>query len=278
MNQLIVQKNRLYIICMLLFITVACNRKQYAASSGPGNNVIKVMTYNIHHANPPSREGYIDLNAIAQVIQKEQPDLVALQEVDVHTKRSGSTVSEADEIASKTGMNVYFAKAIDHDGGDYGLAILSRFPLSAQHTYKLPTAEGTKGEHRVLATAEISLPGNHKLVFACTHLDAQKGDTNRLLQINAIRDVIQKEKFPVIIGGDFNASTNSRVINILDEYLRRTCLTDCGFTIPVKNPNKTIDFIAYTQPGKLSTISHKVIDEQYASDHLPVLSVIDVKQ
>lgn len=272
------QKNILKGICLLIFISSACNKKHYPAQAGLAVHSAKVMSYNIHHANPPSRAGYIDVDAIARVIQKEQPDLAALQEVDVHTSRSGKTVNEAVELAAKTGMKFfYFAKAIDYDGGDYGVTILSRFPLSAQHTYKLPTASGTNGEPRVLATVQISLPHNQKLVFACTHLDAQRSDTNRLLQISAIIDILQKEKLPVIIGGDFNAEPSGSVINVLDKLFKRTCISNCDFTIPVQTPRKTIDFIAYTPFDKLSTLEHKVIDEKYASDHLPVLSTIQIK-
>lgn len=265
-------------ICLLFFISSACNKKQHSAQSGLAVHSVKVMSYNIHHANPPSRTGYIDLDAIAQVIKNQQPDLVALQEVDLHTKRSGESVNQAAELAAKTGLKFYyFAKAIDYDGGDYGVAILSRFPLSAPHTYKLPTASGTNGEPRVLATVQISLPHSQKLVFACTHLDAQKSDTNRLLQITAIVDILQKEKLPVIIGGDFNAEPSGSVINVLDKLFKRTCISNCGFTIPVQTPRKTIDFIAYTPFDKFSTLEHKIIDEKYASDHLPVQATIQIK-
>lgn len=272
------QKNILKGIYLLIFISSACNKKHYPVQSGLAVHSVKVMSYNIHHANPPSRADYIDVDAIARVIQKEQPALVALQEVDVYTKCSGQSVNEAAELAAKTGMKYYyFTKAIDYDGGDYGVAILSRFPLSAQHTYKLPTASGTNGEPRVLATVQISLPHNQKLVFACTHLDAQRSDTNRLLQITAIVDILQKEKLPVIIGGDFNAEPSGSVINVLDKLFKRTCISDCDFTIPVQTPRKTIDFIAYTPFDKFNTLEHKVIDEKYASDHLPVLATIQIK-
>src|SRR5690349_3450839 len=73
-----------------------------------GSQAITILSYNIHHANPPSKPGVIDLPAIANVIVKQHPDIVALQEVDVHTKRSGTTVHEAEELARLTGMHSYF--------------------------------------------------------------------------------------------------------------------------------------------------------------------------
>jgi len=122
-----------------------------------------------------------------------------------------------------------------------------------------------------------SYPGvNKKIVFACTHLDAQKADTNRLLQIKKIAEILQDEKLPVIIAGDFNSTPSGMVINILDKNFTRTC-SDCEFTIPVNNPNKTIDIIAFKPSYKFIVTEHKVIDEKYASDHLPVMAVIKLK-
>ncbi len=238
---------------------------------------LKVMSYNIHHANPPSRPGVIDLDAIATVINKAQPDLVALQEVDVHTRRSGTSLHQAEELAVRTGMQVYFAKAIDHDGGDYGVAILSRFPLTDLTTHRLPLIEGSKGEPRVLATAHVQLPGDQKIVFANTHLDAQRSDSNRVLQINEVVKILKRQSHPVILAGDLNAVPGNEVINSLDQYFTRTCKKNCGFTIPVDKPSKTIDFIAFSKEDRFSVLSHQVIDEKYASDHLPVIAEISLK-
>src|SRR5690606_8398369 len=97
---------------------------------------LKILTYNIHHASPPSRPGVIDLDAIAKVINAHQPDLVALQEVDVNTGRSGPH-NQAVALGKKTGMIAYFFKSIHYDGGEYGLAILSRFPVKETNFYPL---------------------------------------------------------------------------------------------------------------------------------------------
>jgi endonuclease/exonuclease/phosphatase family metal-dependent hydrolase len=270
---------------VILFILIHCiasiayGQKKAGIVKGEPKHftVIKVMSYNIHHANPPSKPGLIDLDSIAGVIKKENPDLVAVQEVDVHTGRSGSSINQAEELAVKTGMQVYFAKAIDHDGGEYGVAILSRFPLTAMTTHKLPTIESTKGEPRVLATAEVQLPGDQKIIFACTHFDALRTDSNRVLQVKEAIRLLKKEIHPVILAGDLNAAPGGEVINELDKHFTRTCKKNCGFTIPVDKPKKTIDFIAYSTGDPFKVISHKVIDEKYASDHLPVVAELQLK-
>jgi endonuclease/exonuclease/phosphatase family metal-dependent hydrolase len=278
---LIGNRSNFLILFCCLSMAFSCTQKSMQGVSAAGKNdtvfSLRVLCYNIHHANPPSRSNVIDLEAIAHVIRKEQPHLVALQEVDVFTGRSGKTVNQAEALAQMTGMHAYFARAIDYDGGEYGVAILSRFPMEGMKNTPLPTAEGTKGEPRTLASAVINLPGGKKLLFASTHLDAQRQDTNRYLQINKIVDLLKNEKLPVIIAGDFNAVPGTRIVNTLDGHFTRTCVNDCGFTIPEKNPAKTIDYIAFKPSASFHVLEHKVIDEKYASDHLPVFAVIGLK-
>jgi endonuclease/exonuclease/phosphatase family metal-dependent hydrolase len=261
-----------FIFCCFLF---SCGTARKAAGPSDGFQ-LKVLCYNIHHANPPSKPNVIDMEAIANVIRQNNPDLVALQEVDVRTERSGKDLHQAEELARMTGMTAYFAKAIDYGGGEYGVAILSKYPMEAMKNTPLPTAEETKGEHRTLATAVIRLPGDQKILFASTHLDAQRGDTNRLLQINKIVEVLSEEKLPVVIAGDFNAVPDTRIIQTLDAHFTRTCVTGCGFTIPETNPRRTIDFIAFKPAGVFKVMDHQVINESYASDHLPLKATLSV--
>lgn len=237
---------------------------------------LKVMAYNIHHANPPSKPHTIDIDAIIKTLQAQDPDIVALQEIDANTSRSGEG-NQAEIIAERLGMNVFFGKAINYDGGEYGVAILSKYPISEQKVHSLPTARGTNGEPRVLATVKIALPNGLFIRFGSTHLDSQRTNTNRLLQMEEIANIASEENLPMIVAGDFNAPPNSKVINILDKYFTRTCAS-CEPTIPVQNPVKAIDFIAFKSKEIFSIKSHKVINEIYASDHLPILAVLKIKQ
>lgn len=240
----------------------------------PEGNSIRVMAYNIHHANPPSKPDSIDIDAIVEVLKAHDADLVSLQEVDVNVSRSGS-IDQAELIASKLEMKVFFGKAIDHQGGDYGVAVLSKYPLSEEVVHRLPTKPETSGEPRVMATAKVKLPDGTPIRFGSTHLDAQEEAVNRELQINKIVEIASEEKLPFILAGDFNATPDSEVIRVLDSRFTRTC-TQCPPTIPVDTPEKAIDFIAYEHPeNKFTVESHRVIDEKYASDHLPVIAVIN---
>lgn len=255
----------------------ACSPKINSSNSSLGNTSLRVMSYNIHHCNPPSKqaEGLIDVNAIAAAIEKQHPDLVALQEVDVNTARSGK-INQAVMLAEKLKMNFYFAKAIDHDGGDYGVAILSRFPLSAGKTFMLPKNNDPKAEQRVLAIATVEIASKVYIRFASTHLDAQHGEENRILQVKEINRLTENESLPLIVAGDLNAAPGTEAIRLFDSKFTRSCQT-CDLTIPVLNPKKTIDHIAYQTGNPFEVISSAAVPERYASDHLPVLSVLKYK-
>lgn len=240
----------------------------------PAKQEFRIMSYNIHHANPPSKKGIIELEAIIETIKAEDPDLVALQEIDADTQRSGKG-NQAQLIGDALGMHVFFGKTINFENGEYGVAILSRFPILDSRIYRLPTVAETNGEPRVLATIDIELPDGRQIRFGSTHLDAQKADTNRLVQVQRIVEIAGKVKMPFVVAGDFNAAPGSAVIDILDNGLKRTC-DNCAPTIPAKAPKKAIDFIAFRSDSRILVIEHRVIGQAYASDHLPVLSVLGI--
>jgi endonuclease/exonuclease/phosphatase family metal-dependent hydrolase len=256
---------------------ISCSNRIAGGKRNAAIAQITVLAYNIHHANPPSKPGLIDIEAIARVIRTENPDVVALQEIDVNTERSGKELHEANKLAELTGMKAYFAKTIDYGGGAYGIAILSKHPMREMQNHPLPTKASTGGEPRALATAIITLPGGREFLFASTHLDAQRNDTNRIMQIKRITEKLANEKLPAIIAGDFNAVPESEVISILDSHFARTCINGCGYTIPEVNPTKTIDYIAFKPAGSFRVVEHKVINEPYASDHLPVKAVLELR-
>jgi endonuclease/exonuclease/phosphatase family metal-dependent hydrolase len=284
MPTLLIKKIILYLLTGAALAAASCSpaakKTDPAPITQPGPETetgqpLRVMTYNIHHANPPSRPDFIDLDAIVNTIQAQQPDLVALQEVDVHTTRSGP-YNQAEEIARKLNMSFYFAKAIDYQGGSYGVAILSKWPLSEASLHPLPSKAGSNAEARVLATAKVQLPDGSFIRFGSTHLDAQTDPANRQLQVDEIGRLAAGEKLPFVIAGDFNATPETAVVATLDKHFRRSCQV-CGPTIPVSNPSRTIDYIAYAPGAKFSVATHQVVNERYASDHLPVVALLRLR-
>lgn len=236
------------------------------------NKSVKIMSYNIRIASPPSKGwGFTDLQAVANAINKEQPDLVALQEVDVNTERSGKQSHQAKELAERTGMHYHFAKAVDRSGGDYGVAVLSRFPILKEESFRLPLTKGSKGEIRAAAVIHINLFGE-EVVFMSAHLD-HLTDVDRKLQVEELNKIINsKSKYPLIFGADLNMKRNNPVIAILEKEVIFNC-TDCPFTFPADKPVETIDYLMLNKRAfrKYKVSDYSVGTETYASDHLPLM-------
>ncbi|MFC3198805.1 endonuclease/exonuclease/phosphatase family protein [Parapedobacter deserti] len=238
---------------------------------------LKVMAYNIHHCNPPSKPDVIDVEAVAKVIRDESPDLVALQEVDVYTLRSGKSLHQAKALAELTGMHYYFKRAIDYQEGEYGIAVLSKFPIDDTLSFALPMAPGLAGEPRAVAAVKVKLPGGQVLTFASTHLDLR--EEHRVLQAQEIVAELAKDNSLVVIAGDFNASAGSESIGIMDQSFRRTCIgNNCPGTIPVETPTRVIDYIFYRPLSEIKVVKHKVVAETYASDHRPVVAILQLRE
>ena len=87
---------------------------------------IRVLTYNIFHGE--TTNGKIDMDLYAEIIKDQSLDLVALQEVDKHTTRTGG-IDITAELSVGTGMEGYFGKFRDYGGGEFGAAILSKYPV-----------------------------------------------------------------------------------------------------------------------------------------------------
>ena len=204
-------KNLLF-FSQLLLTFLFFNSCAFVNSNKSSALKVKVLTYNIHHANPPSKVDFIDLPAIAKVIIESKADLVGLQEIDVNTVRSGRKINEAAELGKLTGMHYYFAKGIDFQGGEYGIAILSRFPIIKAEKLVLPMKTGIGGEPRVMATITIEPIKGEQIIFANTHLDLKP--ENRILQANAIVNYLDKMQLPIIFCGDLNTSPGSEIVSI----------------------------------------------------------------
>lgn len=251
--------------CFLLFIVGLFSF--HKATAQEKKVKLKVLSYNIHVGNPPAKPGITDLNGIAKVINDSDADLIALQEVDVYTNRSGKDLDQAKELGKLTDRHYYFVKTIDHDGGEYGIGILSKFPIVNKESYLLPIADVARSEQRAIAIVTVEIEEGIFLDFASTHFDLTP--QTRLLQSAFVVNLAQKRKYPMLLGGDFNATPDKDEIKLLDSYFKRSSISD-GFTFPVVKPTTEIDFIMYTPESKFKVERHEVIDEHLASDHLPV--------
>lgn len=194
---------------------------------------LRVLTYNIHHAE--GTDGKLDLDRIAAIITAQKPDLVAVQEVDKNTKRTGG-VDQAAELGKRTGLHVAFGKAIDLQGGEYGQAVLSRFPIRSVTTHPLPGKPGQ--ETRIVVEVVVESPGRSAVTLLATHFQHDDADT-RTLQAAKVNELFGKLERPMILAGDLNATPDSDSMKALAKLWVYATPPDQGLvTIPSNAPRK----------------------------------------
>ena len=230
---------------------------------------VRVLAYNIRHGEGMDRE--LDLERVAAVIRAARPDIVALQEVDWNVNRTGR-VDQAARLGDLTGMEHAFGPFMEYQGGEYGMAILSRWPIVLSVNHELP--RGT--EPRSTLAARIRLPGGAgELIVAGVHLYRTEGQ--RFRQAREIVDIFEHEPTPVILAGDFNSRLGDRVMDVIDHHWTMPGKARPALTFPADRPEREIDFIGYRPEDRFELLQYRVIDERVASDHRPVLMVLKVR-
>lgn len=232
---------------------------------------LRILSYNIHHAE--GVDGKLDVPRIAQVILSVDPDLVALQEVDKNTIRTGK-VNQDIELSRLTKMNSVFGSNITFQGGQYGNAILSKFPIIKNKNFLLPNVDS--GEQRGLLQSQIQISNKENVLFFSTHLDHRRSDTERLASAKAINQIISLDnKSPAILAGDFNDVPDSPTLKELGKVWLRTNKKILR-TIPASKPSRQIDYIFVQPKERWKIIESQILDEDIASDHRAIFSIIEL--
>jgi endonuclease/exonuclease/phosphatase family metal-dependent hydrolase len=254
----------------LLVSVVAC-----IPAAGGHRNSVRVLVYNIHAGTDAARIDNLD--RVAEIIRRSRADVVLLQEVDKRTRRSGG-VDQLERLRVLLGYKAVFGKAIDYDGGEYGIGILSRWNITSSRFSILPvelsdSAERRNYEERGALVARIAAPAGTIRVVN-THLDATRGDSNRVRQARTLLGIVNVERDSgfTVIGGDLNSEPAGPVVHMLEDagwidFFPR-CATGERFTFPAAKPVKRIDFLFGAKDSRCVTSS--VLNTQ-ASDHRPVL-------
>ena len=215
---------------------------------------VLIMSYNVQHCAGMDKK--VDYDRTAEVIRKQQPDIVALQELDSMTARSKQH-DQLGELANHTSYYPVFGSAIDFDGGKYGVGILTHErPLS---TKRIPLPGE---EPRVLLVVELQ-----NYVIACTHLDLK--EEHRLASVPLIVAEAQHWQKPFILAGDWNDTLDSKLLNEITGYF--TLNSGTKATFPADKPRECLDYIASFKERPATTLEYDVMDEASASDHRPVI-------
>ncbi len=263
-------------VLSLMLILSAVGSLTGCASASKTNQpqTFRVMTYNIHHGEGLDQK--VDLLRIAQLIKEQGADIVALQEVDRNLPRTARR-DFPEELAALTGMTVVFSNNYAFDGGEYGNAVLTKFPIKRWTNlhYKMLRP----AEQRGILQLVLDVHGR-EVVFMNTHIDYRPDDAERWENVREIEDL--KKKYgnrPIIMCGDFNAVPDSRVCRRLAESFDDAWVragTGDGFSVPAGSPKRRIDYI-WISKGKALTPNKISVLQSEASDHLPVIAELELK-
>lgn len=159
-------------------------------------------------------------------------DLFVLQEVDLHTRRTGYR-NVAEDLARELGMNYVFGiefqeLAQGHDGRPafHGQAVLSRFPVSSARVLRFRHQLHNWGPRwmphwawlqprrggRMALVVEIQWCGQSCVIYNA-HLESRASDAGRAKQIREILEDIHTHyapDTPVIVAGDLNTRKGVR--------------------------------------------------------------------
>jgi endonuclease/exonuclease/phosphatase family metal-dependent hydrolase len=262
---------------MLVTALAACAGTAPVAAP-PGALTLRVMTYNIFAGNDLERRS--NLARVAALIDSLAVDIALLQEVDRRTARSGG-VDQAATIAEHAGRHAVFGSSMAFDGGEYGNAIVSRWPATWWRVVPLdaamPAAPGASpAEPRSLLHAVFATPAGDVHVLN-THLDHRPESPWRRAQIVELLAYVA-DSVPryarVVFGGDLNATPDSpdaRAFGAAFDDAWPACGTGPGDTFRADRPDRRIDYIKLARV----TCTAAWVHATEASDHRPL--IVDVR-
>jgi endonuclease/exonuclease/phosphatase family metal-dependent hydrolase len=264
--------------CLAMLALLSSCAPRAMSGAGPASDEsIRVLVYNIHAGKDAA--GKDNLDRIAALVRARAADVVLLQEVDKGTQRSGG-VDQPAVLARLTGLHVAFGKTLDFQGGEYGIAILSRWPIKGDTLIHLavdPPQERAGGsyEPRGMLRIAIDAPLGPVTVIN-THLDPSRDDHWRRQEMRIVASLANAERVGsagmLLVGGDFNSPPESpeqnelRTTGLRDAWI--VCGRGPGLTYPADSAIKRIDYLFLT--GRASCTNALVLESD-ASDHRPLV-------
>ncbi len=257
--------SRVFLILILFLIIPIIQRitwqktEEVNLSGGP----VRIVNYNLHNGVDP--KGHLGFEALARVIEAENPDVVGLQEVSRGWVVNGSS-DMLTWLAQRLGMTAVFGPTAD---GQWGNAILTRLPIQEHENRPLPTDDLLL--HRGYMVSQLDRGNGKSIEFINTHYHHKDDGTDIRLDQSLTILGFWDERPNTIIVGDLNAEHGQPEIDIFEQanFGDVLDLTDVipGYTNPVPDPYRRIDYVWITpdlQP------SDAVIPHDEASDHLAI--------
>ena len=240
----------------------------------------KILTYNVHRCVGADRR--LDIGRIAEVIAACEPDIVALQELDVGRPRTGG-LDQAHEIAQRLGMSFHFNAALRVEEEQYGDAILTSLPERLVKAGPLPGLDPRVPlEPRGALWIEVML-GDAPLQVINTHLGLAPGEQQRQARALAADGWLGHgdRRDPTILLGDFNAGPASIVHRTLSRRLtdarRLTGHRRRTPTFPSHLPMLRIDHLFVSRDVRVIGLEAPYSPlTRVASDHLPLVMTFEL--
>lgn len=238
------------------------------------DETIRLLTYNVHGC--VGTDGRLSSKRIADVIAEADPDIAALQELDVRRPRS-ELRHQVRDIAAELQMDWEFHATLRIEAEEFGNAILSRLPLRRIRAGELPNRLGRPSEPRGALWVEV-LHGDCALQVITTHLGLSSPERQRQVAALLSRDWLEPAigRSPIVFCGDLNLPPWSRPYRVLTAHLHDAQRAAGGrprATFPSRWPILRIDHIFATHHIEFTRAEVlRTRLTQLASDHLPVLA------
>jgi len=224
---------------------------------------VELLSWNILHGADAS--GELNLSEKRDYLGTSGADLVFLQEVDDGCKRSGG-VDQMSFLAEGSDRTPGFGSFMSYQGGEYGMGMLSRLPVTRYRSLRLPDGN----EPRVALILETRVFGE-PVIAANVHFNWVRDDTARFAQAKALLDYLDTIDVATIVAGDFNDVPASRTLELF-RVAGFTQVDRLEPSISSDKPRIDIDHVLIRSGGKLKleSLGGQVIDGQRLSDHRPV--------
>lgn len=252
------------------------DKDHFSGRKGPSRNV-RLMTYNVHSCI--GMDGRTSPQRIARVIGRYEPDIVALQELDMGRKKTGE-MDQPHLIAKELQMHYHFSPSMQIQEERYGNAILSRFPFVLVRAEKLPGLNKFNLEPRGAIWVSIDINGV-RLQIINTHLAFYIPESKMQARHLAGPQWVKDPRFtePAILCGDLNNMPRSQAWHEINRHLSDAQLVVKGHrplsTWSVHWPIGRIDHI-FVSPGiQVQRIEVPNTElNKVASDHFPLIADI----
>jgi len=231
---------------------------------------LRVVSYNTRHAN--GMDGRVDLERLSRRLAGTGADLIGLQEVDRMTRRSGG-VDQIAELGRMLGFNWAYGAFMEYDGGQYGLGVLSRYPVASSRTVPIPDRK----EPRVALFAEIVLPNEEVVCLADIHFDCIADDAERYGQAQTVASEIKRLDAPCALMGDFNDEPGTRTVELFRAFMLEAVKPESDrLTYPSDGPAREIDFLFLSPPGRWHVRRVELLHDPMTSDHRPFVADVSL--